>query len=343
MYLLLIIVSFAVALGATYSLTRAPRWLNVLDHPNERSLHTVPVPRTGGLAILLGVAVGASLCVWLGQWQSPTSWLLLAASGIALVSFLDDRFSVAPGMRLAVQFGAAALFLWGNGVGVGDGVVLPGVWIKWPRPVAVVVALLFLVWMTNLYNFMDGMDGFAGGMAVFGFGAFAVFGFWAGQPLFATLSLVVAAAAAGFLVFNFPPARIFMGDTGSSTLGFLAGAFTLWADLDGVLPAWIGILVFSPFIADATVTLGRRLRHGHKVWIPHKTHYYQRLVRLGWDHRKTVLVEYVVMGACVVSAFGVRDAAAPLQWAAIVLWIAVYAALAVTVGRWEAGNRSESG
>jgi UDP-N-acetylmuramyl pentapeptide phosphotransferase/UDP-N-acetylglucosamine-1-phosphate transferase len=199
-----------------------------------------------------------------------------------------------------------------------------------------ICALLFVVWMTNLYNFMDGMDGFAGGMAFFGFGTFAVLGDMAGQSFFAALNFIVAAAAAGFLVFNFPPARIFMGDVGSSTLGLLAAAFALWGDSVGAFPLWIGILVFSPFIVDATATLHRRLYEGHRIWVPHKTHYYQRLVRLGWNHRRAVLAEYVLMAMSAASAFYASGASVIMQWVTIVVWGVIYVVVAATVRRYEA-------
>jgi UDP-N-acetylmuramyl pentapeptide phosphotransferase/UDP-N-acetylglucosamine-1-phosphate transferase len=141
--------------------------------------------------------------------------------------------------------------------------------------------LIFTVWFINLYNFMDGMDGFAGGMGTLGFGFLAYLGWLAGQDFFALSGLLIAGANLGFLLCNFPPARIFMGDAGSTTMGFLAAGMSLWGVRDGLFPMWIPILIFSPFIVDATVTLIRRLVHGDKVWQAHRSHYYQRLVLLG--------------------------------------------------------------
>ena len=155
---------------------------------------------------------------------------------------------------------------------------------------------LFVLWMINLYNFMDGMDGFAGGMAVIGFTTLA----WLGRAdtEFAAVCMTIAAACAGFLVYNFPPARLFLGDTGSTALGFLAAACSLWGSQAGLFPFWAALWVFSPFIVDATVTLLRRLVRGERVWEAHRSHYYQRLVLLGWGHRRTVLAEYALMLAC---------------------------------------------
>ena len=191
----------------------------------------------------------------------------------------------------------------------------------------VIVTLISVVWILNLYNFMDGMDGFAGGMSMFGFSAYAVLGWWGGNEIFALLSMVVAAAAGGFLLVNFPPARIFMGDTGSSLLGFFAASFALWADRQGLFPLWVAVLIFSPFIVDATVTLIRRALKGERVWQAHKSHYYQRLVQLGWGHKKTVLWEYTLMAISGASAIWALYLNSFMQWVIICLWVAIYCGL----------------
>jgi UDP-N-acetylmuramyl pentapeptide phosphotransferase/UDP-N-acetylglucosamine-1-phosphate transferase len=176
---------------------------------------------------------------------------------------------------------------------------------------------------------------------VLGFGGYALLGAMAGAGLFTLLCLVLAGAAAGFLLFNFPRARIFMGDAGSSTLGFLAAAFALWADRDGLFPLWVAVLVFSPFFVDATVTLLRRALKGEKVWEAHRSHFYQRLVLLGWSHRRTVLWEYVLMAACVVSAALAVSAPPAAQLGIVAGWILVYAALMAGVARLEDARRAD--
>ncbi len=304
-----------------------------LDHPNERSLHDRPTPRSGGLAIVAAVFLtGLAGAV---AYRAPLQllWIGLGALAVAVVSFLDDRMGLSPLYRLSVHAATAGLLVYA-GVGLST-LALPG--FVWPlsAPAGAALSFLFVVWMVNLYNFMDGMDGFAGGMAVIGFGTLALLGWLAGSELFAALNAVVAAAAAGFLAFNFPPARIFMGDVGSSTLGLLAAAFSLWGARDGVFPFWIPLLVFSPFIADATVTLIRRLLRGEKIWQAHKTHYYQRLVRLGWGHRKTVLWEYVIMLACALSALWAVSQSVTAQWLVIAGWAVVYVSIAWYVSRLE--------
>ncbi|MEW6329846.1 MAG: glycosyltransferase family 4 protein [Pseudomonadota bacterium] len=293
----------------------------VLDHPNERSLHELAVPRGGGLAILLAVFAGGLGLTW---FCGDTSLAGLAVGAILVgsVSFLDDRYSVPPFYRLLIHIVAVAVILYQGYVL--KNLTIPGVILDWPFGVAVLFSLLFCVWLINLYNFMDGMDGLAGGMAVFGFGIFAMLGWLADHEPFSVTSLIVGSASAGFLIFNFPPARIFMGDVGSSTLGFLVAAFSLWGARDGIFPFWIALLVFSPFIADATVTLLRRILRGERFWQAHKTHYYQRLVQAGWGHRKTVLLEYAIMLGCGITTLVVVRAPVGMQAAAFASWMLFY-------------------
>lgn len=303
--------------------------LYMLDHPNRRSLHVSPTPRGGGLAIFVAILISGTLAAAVYAAGVDLVWLAVPAFLIAAVSFLDDWLTINLGYRMATHFAAAGLLMWG-GFGLGD-LVLPSV--LWPlaEPVAIGFSLLFVVWMVNLYNFMDGMDGFAAGMAVVGFGSFALLGWLAGDARFTAFNLIVAAAAAGFLVFNFPPARIFMGDIGSSLLGFLAAAFALWADRDGIFPLWVSVLIFSPFIVDATVTLLKRIVRRERFWQAHKTHYYQRLVQLGWGHKRTVLWEYALMVLCSIWALSVWRQPVAWQWLAIGFWIVSYPVLMVVV------------
>ncbi|MCR4347998.1 MAG: glycosyltransferase family 4 protein [Sulfuricaulis sp.] len=307
----------------------------VLDYPNDRSLHDRPVPRNGGLAILIAIIIIGLA----SDFFRPVQGYAGIMSGIlivAAVSFLDDRYSVPPIYRLTAHMLAAAAILYSGFIP--HRFEAPGTIMDLSYPVGVSLSVLFIVWMINLYNFMDGMDGFAGGMAVFGFGIFAIMGWTAGHDAFLAVSLIIAAASAGFLFFNFPPARIFMGDVGSSTLGLLAATLSLWGARDGIFPFWIALLVFSPFIVDATVTLFRRLLRGDKIWQAHKTHFYQRLVQAGWGHRKTVLWEYVLMAACAGSAIWVVRQTETVQWWTIGFWTMVYALLIAMVRRLEAGN-----
>ena len=326
---LIILLVFLLSAGLTWYLCHPAARLRILDAPNERSLHQVPVPRTGGLAINAAIVVGCAPYVLASLLEPRTASLTAAAALIAVVSFMDDRAAVRPALRLLIHAIAAALVMAGGLMP--ESVQLPGWQWSWPWAIALVFSGLFIIWMTNLYNFMDGMDGFAGGMALFGFGAYAVLGWQAGDALFTVTSLIIAASAAGFLVFNFPPARIFMGDVGASVLGFLGACLSLWAETEKIFPIWVGILVFSPFIVDATITLLNRLLAGHKVWLAHRSHYYQRLVQTGWGHKKTVMAEYALMATAGLSANVAVGVSPQMQWILIIVWCFVYLGLALGV------------
>ncbi len=313
--------------------------LRILDHPNTRSLHSQPVPRTGGVAILAAVAAGGFALAWLRP-AAALLWLGLGALLVAAVSFADDRSSLHPALRLAAHVAAAALIVFA-GYALPD-LGLPGLSWHWPAAAGLALSVLFVVWMINLYNFMDGMDGFAAGMAVAGFGGFAMLGIMGGSEVFASASLVVVAAAGGFLLFNFPPARIFMGDTGSALLGFLAAGFSLWGVQERLFPLWAALLLFSPFIVDASVTLLRRAVRGEPFWQAHRMHYYQRLVRLGWGHRKTLGWEGVLFVAVTGSTVWALSRDAGTQWAVLAFWMAGYPLLMWLVARLEARSPARS-
>jgi len=272
------------------------RWA-LLDKPNERSLHTHAVPRTGSLGILAGLLVGAYVA-GLYAHLPGARWAAFALLLVAGVSFADDLRRLPAAVRLPVHFAAAVLLIYPGAYAPAVLHLFPGIQAAGPAWAIQAFCLLFTVWMVNLYNFMDGMDGFAGGMGVIGFGALALLGWLAGSPAYAAAALIASLATAGFLPFNFPPARLFMGDAGSGSLGFMVALFLLWAERTGLFPLWIGVLVFSPFIVDATWTVLRRTTHGQTPWQAHREHFYQRLVQLGWGHRRTVLWSYALMLKC---------------------------------------------
>lgn len=339
MTLLSAVIAFVLALCCTHMLSRpGTRW-RILDYPNERSLHSRPTPRTGGLAILVAV-YGAGI-VTAAIWPLPSIAVAIAGGVlvIAAISFLDDGRGVAPVWRMLVHLSAAVAMI-AAGLEV-QTVSLPGVRFEVLSLIGIPLSVLFVVWMVNLYNFMDGIDGLAGGMAVIGFASLALFGTLAGDILYATTSLSIAAAAAGFLVFNFPPARIFMGDTGSSSLGFLAATLVLWGERDGILPLWAALLIFSPFIVDASVTLLQRIGRGEKIWQAHKRHFYQRLVQIGWGHKKALLWEYVLILACAASALWGAQQTPRVAWFILTAWMFCYALLILTVSHLDRAKKNE--
>lgn len=293
--------------------------LYFLDHPNDRSLHSQPIPRTGGVGVMVGSLVGVGLAAASG-WLPANVLLAFGGAGVlALLGLLDDRHTLPARLRFLVQVLVAGGFLYGAGFSL-----------DW---VMGALLLLSLVWLANLYNFMDGSDGLAGGMALFGFSAYAVAAYLGGRFGLALASAAVAAGAAGFLLFNFHPARIFMGDVGSVPLGFLAGSLGLVGWGGGAWPLWFPVLVFAPFVLDATVTLLKRALRGEKVWQAHRSHYYQRMVRMGIGHRGTALRAYGLMLGTGGSAVLILPSGFSLQCITLTIWAIIFLAVGVWVDR----------
>ena len=295
-----------------------------LDEPNARSLHERPVPRTGGVAVLLGAAVAlgfGAAALWL-----PAALALL----LGVISFVDDLHRLPTMARLGAHLAAAGALVW---------YVLSPM-----HPVEMVVLIAALTWITNLYNFMDGSDGLAGGMATIGFGAYAVAAWLSGEAALGSLCVALSAASAAFLMHNLHPARIFLGDVGSIPLGFLAGALGIVGWRNDAWPLWFPVLVFGPFIGDATLTLARRLVRGERVWQAHRSHYYQRMVMMGLGHRATAFVGYGLMIVCAAAALAGRNQAPWIQAAAFLGTSALLGAMALWVDlRWKRFARQPSG
>lgn len=258
-------ITLAVAWALSTRLIHSP-----LAQPNARSLHDHPVPRSGGIAIWAG---GALAWVTAGA----PAWWLLPLGAVLSVSLLDDWRPLPARIRLAVHFGAAC--------------AVALAYRQSDSTVAWLLALLSAVavaWMTNLYNFMDGSDGLAAGTGSIGFGAYAAAAAQGGAHDLTLQCASVAAACLAFLVFNRPPARIFMGDVGAAGLGFSAGLIGLHGFAMGIWEFWLPPLVFAPFIVDATITLLRRWRRGEPLAEAHRSHFYQRRILVEGAHLGTL-------------------------------------------------------
>jgi UDP-GlcNAc:undecaprenyl-phosphate/decaprenyl-phosphate GlcNAc-1-phosphate transferase len=300
---------------------RRSRWTAILvDVPNERSLHAATMPRVGGLGWMAGALPVAA---WFADASIAAT--LACAAALALVSLADDVRSLPISVRLPAHIAAATVAILSIAAPTA---AHPGF-----GAVEAAVAIVAIVWMTNLYNFMDGSDGLAGGMALAGFGTLAAGAAIAGDWPLAAACAAIASAAAGFLAHNLPPARVFLGDTGSVPLGFLAGALGLHGALTGAWTLAFPLLAFSPFIADASVTIARRILRGEPFWRAHRSHYYQRLVLAGWSRRRLAGCAYLLMAAAGASALALRAADAQVQSAILAGWAAFYALLFIAIER----------
>jgi UDP-N-acetylmuramyl pentapeptide phosphotransferase/UDP-N-acetylglucosamine-1-phosphate transferase len=250
---------------------------------------------------------------------------MIASFGLAAVSLLDDLHNLPVGLRFIAHFVAASACLFALGL-TGWGLV---------------GATLGVVWMTNLYNFMDGADGLAGGMATIGFAAFAVVAGLSGGAKLAAFCAVISAASGAFLRFNFPPARLFMGDAGSIPLGFLAAVVGILGARSGIWPWIFPLLVFSPFIVDASVTLIRRVLKGEKVWRAHRSHYYQRAVLLGATHRQVAFAALglmLLMTGLALMVWAYPRYAVPVLILSSIFYLFVFA---LVDRRWHRATRNE--
>ena len=300
------LLAFAICSITLAVLSRFPYFL--IDIPNQRSLHSNPIPRTGGIGIILGALISAGLLL------PEYLFFVVCDFAIASISLVDDWRRLSALSRFAAQSIIAGAFCF---FGFGQIFSAEGLFI-----------LLAIVWMANLFNFMDGSDGLAGGMAFFGFATCAIGAIFGGNSSLFILCICISSATLPFLFLNFHPAKIFMGDVGAVTLGFSAAAIGTIGWRDGVWSPFFPVFVFSPFIADASLTLLQRILARKRFWQPHREHYFQKLVQMGWGHRKTALAEYVVMGIASLLAVSTALLDGVFQLIAITIWGAVLITIA---------------
>ena len=318
--LLPIALGFGVAaLGGWVYVRRAPR--RALDVPNSRSSHTRPTPRGGGLVIVLGFFLGLAAWLLSGGSLSPRAigWLA-GALLVASVSFVDDLRPL-PALPRLLTHTTGALVL-----------TLAGVQTRDPASIlALVAAFGYVIVLTNVYNFMDGIDGLAVSQAVVAGIALGIAGTLTANPLVSVSGGLLAAAALGFAPYNLPPARMFMGDVGSTFLGFSFAGLTLLANIGvggGRLPIEFGLVLFAPFVFDSLVTLSRRVVRGERWYAAHRSHYYQRLVSRGLSHGQVTSL-YAGLGVvAAIVALASLYAAEPLRQ---VLAVAAYAPMLAVV------------
>lgn len=335
----------ATNLAVTPWVIRQLRQRSLLDIPNERSSHATPVPRGGGVLIVATWLTGM-VATWILGFKVPAleialpdGFVITATVGmtiLALMGYLDDRSDLSAPLKLAVQLAVAGQALWLSGLRLADFGLpfLPawdlGTW-GW------VAALVWLVGFTNIYNFMDGINGLAFTQLILGGLAFSLLGILIRDYELAVSGALAAGAAAGILKYNFPSAEVFMGDVGSLPTGFLLALMALRAAFGphgGEVPFVRAALLLWPFLYDGTYTLLNRLAHGRNPLRAHRSHLYQRLVVAGRSH-KTITARYALaMLGCSIAGLAYPVLGRPLRIAVLALVLAVSVGFTVrTVSR----------
>lgn len=339
----MLIVRFAVSAGAfvlTYLCVAGfRRWAaeRVLDIPNARSSHTRPTPRGGGVGIVIGVLIGAwglFLSRILSMPLREVAALNLSGSIVALVGWLDDIHRLPYRIRLVVQAISAAIII--IAIDYYHTITVPFVGDIHLYSIGIPFTLLWIMGLTNAYNFMDGIDGIAGGQAVVAGLGWTLIGFIGGQSFIGLIGLLLAASSLGFLFHNWPPARIFMGDVGSAFIGFILAVLPIIGGQRDPRFMIAGILLVWPFVFDTSFTLARRMIRKENIFEAHRSHIYQRLVIAGYSHRFVTLVYMALAAAGTIIALLWYKRAPFVNAAVIMLPILLFA------GLWRFTLRAES-
>ncbi|ADG94189.1 Glycosyl transferase, family 4, conserved region [Arcobacter nitrofigilis DSM 7299] len=279
-YLVLVVVS----LFLTYLIKNYAIKKSLVAHVNDRSSHTTPTPHGGGIAIAITWFIGLIYLYFTKQIDQTLFYALLVGVIISVVSFFDDLFELSAKLRLMVQSLVSLLGLYALG---GLDSINLGLFSIENHIFTNIFAFFMIIWFINLYNFLDGIDGYAGSEALFlSLAGFALFG---GNHF-----LILAVAVLGFLIWNWHKAKIFMGDVGSTLLGYNIAIFTIYYANEESTNFWIWIILFGVFWFDATLTLYRRKKNGEKLSQAHKKHAYQRLTQSGWSHSKVVIASIFI-------------------------------------------------
>jgi len=293
----LLAISLAVAAGAlglsTLCVAGSRRWAveRMLDIPNARSSHTRPTPRGGGLGIVIGVLIGTWGLFFSRIMSTPFREIMALSLGggiVAMVGWLDDIHNVPTRVRLIVQAVSSIIIL--IAIGYFNAVTVPIIGDIRLYSIGIPFTLIWIIGLTNAYNFMDGIDGIAGGQAVVAGLGWMTIGLMTGQSFVGLIGVLLGASSLGFLFHNWPPARIFMGDVGSAFIGFTLAVLPIIAAQRNPRFMVAGILVVWPFILDTSFTLLRRFINKENVFVAHRSHIYQRLVTSGYSHRFVTLI-----------------------------------------------------
>lgn len=291
MSIFLILIFFILAFGLTYFMRAYALKKNIIDNPNERSSHSIPTPRGGGVAVVCSYLLALAVLMYSQQLALHTGFTLMAAGFvIALLGFLDDHGHINALLRLAVHFFVAIGVVISLG-GFADVTVFNSMQLGF---IANIIAVLFLVWLLNLYNFMDGINGIASVEAITTTVSMAILYFILNTSLNSDILWLLAACVFGFLLWNFPKAKIFMGDACSGFLGLTLGILALIALKENLALFCAWIICLGVFIVDATYTLIKRVLNGYKMYDAHRSHSYQILSRKWGSHTPVTLAVAVI-------------------------------------------------
>jgi UDP-GlcNAc:undecaprenyl-phosphate GlcNAc-1-phosphate transferase len=280
----------------------AARW-RIVDHPGERKVHAVPIPRIGGVAMALGVSIAALLVIPIG---SPDRYFLIAAGVLTVFGGLDDRFNLDHRIKFLGQLIAAAIVILGGDIQIHSVTLADRVFL--PEWISVPLTFLFLIGITNAINLADGLDGLAGGTTFLCLCALALLAYHSGQGTCAALALAFAGAVLGFLRYNTFPASIFMGDAGSQLLGFAVGVLSLRATQSGnsMISAAIPVLLLALPILDTLSVMVQRIGEGRSPFSADKNHIHHKLLSFGFDHHEAVMVIYAIQADLFLLAYWMR-------------------------------------
>jgi len=294
--------------------TRYSRWRGLIDHPGERHSHTKSTPRGGGIGLILALLAGSFLFfdMLYGFWIRA---VLPGMVVLCLLGWWDDHASLSARFRFLVQLAVSFYLLWCLLAGGWNGLL-----------VFQAMAILFLLWMTNLYNFMDGSNGMVGSQGVFAGIVLAILYGVAGHTTLALASAMLAAACLGFLPWNVGTARVFMGDAGSIALGFAFGALMVGGVVMDVFQLPVALLVMMVFLADASLTLLMRVIRRERWYNPHRQHLYQRLIASGKTHGSVLLFYQLINLVLVVPGIIIAVRFPGLAWMVTLLFMIVFGA-----------------
>lgn len=315
-----IVLAFIASLLITLWVRKVALKKSVLDIPNDRSSHSIPTPRGGGLAVAITWFLAITL-YWalFSEMQSNLFFALLCGLPVAVFGLIDDIVNLSPKVRLLIQTASAAgaLFFLRGFQQADFGLFV----IEWPVLLSL-VGVVATVWFINLFNFLDGIDGYIGAETIFI--AIALYAFTGNWVL-----LILAAAVAGFLVWNWQPAKIFMGDVGSTLLGFNVAVFSIYFQNSNQLSILSLLMLSSLFWFDATLTLFRRFLNKEDLAKAHRNHAYQRIVQFGFSHQKTTLAAMLINSAILLMVFAgvVNKVFIPIGFIACLLLLFIFVKL----------------